>query len=61
MFFPEGNVRVFLHERPVDMRKSFSGLYALVKHVLQEDPLLCVDREYAAVSRKPSAKLLTVQ
>lgn len=42
MFFPEGNVRVFLHERPVDMRKSFSGLYALVKHVLQEDPLLCV-------------------
>lgn len=39
MFFPEGNVRVFLHERPVDMRKSFTGLYALVKHVLQEDPL----------------------
>ena len=39
MFFPEGNVRVFLHERPVDMRKSFTGLYALAKHVLQEDPL----------------------
>ena len=39
VFFPEGNVRVFLHERPVDMRKSFTGLYALAKHVLQEDPL----------------------
>lgn len=39
MFFPEGGVRVFLHERPVDMRKSFTGLFALVKHVLDEDPL----------------------
>jgi len=39
MFFPEGQVRIFLHERPVDMRKSFTGLYALVKHVLGEDPL----------------------
>jgi transposase len=39
MFFPEGSVRIFLHERPVDMRKSFDGLYALVKHVLEEDPL----------------------
>jgi transposase len=39
MFFPEGSIRIFLHERPVDMRKSFDGLYALVKHVLGEDPL----------------------
>lgn len=39
MFFPEGSIRIFLHERPVDMRKSFDGLYALVKHVLEEDPL----------------------
>jgi transposase len=39
MFFPEGNTRVFVHERPVDMRRSFTGLTALVKHVLQEDPL----------------------
>ncbi len=39
MFFPEGNTRVFLHERPVDMRRSFTGLTALVKHVLKEDPL----------------------
>jgi transposase len=39
MFFPEGNTRVFLHERAVDMRRSFTGLAALVKHVLEEDPL----------------------
>jgi len=39
MFFPEGSVRIFLHERPVDMRKSITGLTALVKHGLGEDPL----------------------
>jgi len=39
MFFPEGNVRVFLHARPVDMRRSFTGLCALVQQVLKEDPL----------------------
>jgi len=39
MFFPEGSVRIFLHERPVDMRKSFTGLTALVQHGLGEDPL----------------------
>jgi len=39
MFFPEGTTRVFLHERPVDMRRSFTGLVALVKQVLEEDPL----------------------
>lgn len=39
MFFPEGNTRVFFYREPVDMRKSFSGLYALTKNVLLEDPL----------------------
>jgi transposase len=39
MFFPEGRVRVFMHGRPVDMRKSFTGLIALTKHALQQDPL----------------------
>jgi transposase len=33
MFFPEGQVRVFLYGEPVDMRKSFTGLYALTKGV----------------------------
>ena len=39
MFFPEGRVRVFLYGRPVDMRKSFTGLYALTKGELRQDPL----------------------
>ena len=39
MFFPEGRIRIFVWGQPVDMRKSFTGLYALVKHVLKEDAL----------------------
>ena len=39
MFFPEGNVRVYLYGEPVDMRKSFDGLYALARNGLKVDPL----------------------
>ena len=39
MFFPEGQVRVFVYGQPTDMRKSFNGLYALVNNALGEDPL----------------------
>ena len=39
MFFPEGNIRVYLYGEPVDMRKSFDGLYALVRNGLRQDPL----------------------
>ena len=39
MFFPEGQVRVFLYGHPVSMRLSFDGLYALTRHGLQRDPL----------------------
>ena len=38
MFFPEGNVRIWLYTQPTDMRKSYDGLSALVKQVLHEDP-----------------------
>lgn len=31
--------RVFAYAGPVDMRKGFDGLYALVKEDLEEDPL----------------------
>jgi len=31
--------RILAYSEPVDMRKSFNGLVALVKGVLQEDPL----------------------
>lgn len=39
MFFPEGALRVHLYGRPVDMRKSFDGLYALTRQGLGCDPL----------------------
>lgn len=39
MFFPEGHIRVFLYGQPVDMRKSYDGLYALARGGLQQDPL----------------------
>ena len=39
MFFPEGQVRVYLYGRPVSMRLSFDGLYALTRNELAQDPL----------------------
>ena len=39
MFFPEGRIRVFLYGQPVDMRKSYDGLYALARNGMQQDPL----------------------
>jgi len=39
MFFPEGQIRVHLYGEPVDMRKSFNGLYALTRHGLGANPL----------------------
>ena len=38
MFLPEPNVRLWLYTAPVDMRKSFDGLDALVRNQLQENP-----------------------
>lgn len=39
MFFPEARIRVFVYGRPVDMRKSFTGLIALATQGLGQDPL----------------------
>jgi transposase len=39
MFFPEGQVRVHLYGRPVDMRRSFDGLSALTCQALGQDPM----------------------
>jgi transposase len=39
MFFPEGQLRVFVYGEPVSMRLSFDGLYALTRHAMQQDPL----------------------
>jgi len=38
MFFPEGNIRVWLCTTPTDMRKSYDGLARLAKNQLDEDP-----------------------
>ena len=37
MFYPE-QVKIYVGGQSVDMRKSFTGLQALVKGVLEEDP-----------------------
>jgi len=39
MFFPTGQVRVFVYGEPVNLRLSFDGLYALTKNWLGQDPL----------------------
>jgi transposase len=39
MFFPEGQIRVQVYGRPVDLRNSFDGLYALTRQALAQDPL----------------------
>ena len=37
--FPEGNLRVWLCTVPTDMRKTYNGLSAMVKNVLDDNPL----------------------
>ena len=39
MFFPESTLRIHIYGEPVDMRKSFAGLYGLVRHGMTLDPL----------------------
>lgn len=39
MILSDQHVRVWLYQRPTDMRKSFPGLIGLVSQQLQEDPL----------------------
>jgi transposase len=50
MFFPEGQLRIWLYTEAVDMRKSYNGLSALVKGVLQDDP--ASGQIYVFVNRK---------
>lgn len=39
MFLSSAPRRILAYSEPVDMRKSFNGLVALVQNVLAEDPL----------------------
>ena len=38
MFFPESRVRVHLYGQPVDMRRSYDGLYAIARAAFAGDP-----------------------
>ena len=38
MFTLSPSVRIFICTKPTDMRKSFTGLFALVKNQLKQDP-----------------------
>lgn len=39
MLWGIGTRRILFYSEPVDMRKSYTGLLSLTKHVLNEDPL----------------------
>lgn len=52
MFFPETRVRVYLYGRPVDMRKSFDGLYAIARAAYTQD--LTAGDLYVFASRRAS-------
>ncbi len=39
MLLPDPNVQILLYTVPVDMRKSYNGLIALVSGELKDDPL----------------------
>lgn len=39
MWFPEGQLRIWLYNRPTDLRKSFDGLSALARSGLGENPV----------------------
>ncbi len=39
MLLADTRVRLWLYRQPTDMRKSYDGLAALVRHALGEDPL----------------------
>ncbi len=39
MFFPESQVNIWLYTKPCDMRRSFDGLAAMTKNLMNEDPL----------------------
>jgi transposase len=38
MMRPVGDVKVYLHREPIDMRRGRNGLAALVREAMQQDP-----------------------
>jgi len=50
MIAPPPGVRVWLACGRTDMRKGMDGLAMLAQQVLNEDPFICVGRDYVAAS-----------
>ncbi|WP_437324474.1 IS66 family insertion sequence element accessory protein TnpB [Sorangium sp. So ce381] len=46
-----GRVSIYVATEPLDLRRSFDGLAAVVREVLRQDPLLCVVVRYVARRR----------
>ena len=55
MMRPMGDVKVYLHRAPIDMRKGRNGLAALVREGMQQDPFapqalyVFIGRRYGAL------------
>jgi transposase len=50
MIAPPPGVHVWLACGRTDMRKGMDGLAMLAQQVLNEDPFICVGRDYVAAS-----------
>ena len=50
MFFPEGQVLIFVYGEPVDMRLSYDGLYAKIQNFMGQDPMS--GHLYAFINRR---------
>lgn len=59
MMRPVGEVSVYLHRAPIDMRLGRNGLAALAQEVIKADPFLCVGPPYVTAERTRVAKELT--
>ncbi len=58
MFFPEGQIRVYVYGQPVDMRRSYVGLYALARNAMGQNPLS--GHLYAFINRRGTLSIPTV-
>jgi transposase len=54
MMRPAGEVKVYLHREPIDMRKGRNGLAALVREGMQHDPF-APEALYVFVGRRYDA------
>ena len=62
MFNLSPSTRIFVHTKPIDMRKSFDGLFGLVRSQFQQDPfsgsLFLFEASAATSSRRCGGTLM---